>query len=395
MKQVVEISKEEIADFLQRVYANEKVKNYVQQCSSLDKAENLNDMFGDFLVNYAVSTADFSDQSISVLADEIGKTYLNAKTYISREDVFLKAVVPHMLDIVAAQLDIKNPHSVQDLALIASAVESQNKSNRFSTHSFNGALFDEVDKNGLDISKEKFVDELNLLARYGLATPFRKGELLVCELSYASFGYLHKNPERIYMTFKGLQKQGNDQTLREYLLEGLTQQLQELACDDQKKKELFDIGKKIVEYYTSSNDVCMAVLKNRNKTSNPTLFSLEFMLNNLSGIVFKIPLSIRKNLPQKEFASACREKNVEAVDRMLQEWVKAYPEISSTIEKAKEDAFVDALCSAALNNFSNAYADGHIVPNGRLERNDFALAKFEDAVKTYPTLHKEAPTKQI
>ncbi len=384
MEIVKKFSKEQIADFLQRIYTNDKVKEIVSKATNVDKAEDLNDKIGEFLIHFAISTGDMSDESISSIAEKVGNTYLNSTTYLSRKDLFRKTVAPVIIDKVAKDLDLKSPYSLQDLILISFNIKLQNSNNHFSTHSFNGALFGEVNSNGFDISKEPFVNEFNLLAKYGLTTPFKKGDLYVCELSYASFGYLHRNPEKLYMALTGVKKQKDNQTQHDFLMECLVENIKELNIDNQKKNELLFAGKKIIDFYTTSNKVCMAIIEKPSVVS--FISPKDVILNNLCALPRNSKIKL---LNKKEFLNACIEKRVDDVEKILDEWEKDFPDSKSMIEKEKENAVFKYLTKYALNNFSTAYADGYVVKDGKLARDDFALACFDDSVKLYPQQHKE------
>lgn len=386
MEVIKEISQEEMSKFLERIYENEDVKTAIFQSKNLPKAKLLTDYIGEFLVHYAVSTGDFSDEKISYLATHIAKEYESA-SYIKKDELFDKTVAPVMIWQVAKDIGAKQPLSLQDMALVLYNIELQNKNNQFYTHSFNGALFDEVNQNGLDISKELFTDEFKLLSQIGISTPFATGKLLLCELSYASFGYLHSNPERIYMAFGGsIANQKDWQTQQEYLTECLFEKIEKSGLDETRKKEMLQTGKKIIDFYTKSDNVCMAVKKQANVGIRSTS-SQNFFFNNLSALGMNLPYKISKQLETKKFSDACRAKDFDKVEQILQEWTNQFPEIAPIIEKEKMNSFSYALRMSALNNFSTALADGKEVQGGKLRRSDFALSNFVDPVKTFPREH--------
>lgn len=387
MDKIIKISQDEMAQFLEKIYNSVVVRQQIANCPSLAKADDLSDYIGEFLVHYAVSTGDLSQGAIDRLAQSIAKTYNGAKN-ISKDELFFSTAGAAIVDKVAQGLGMKSPFSLDDYSLILMNIEMQNKSNRFSTHSFNGALLEEVDKNGLDISKELFKDEFAQLQKIGAKTTFKTGKLNVCELSYASFGYLHRNPERVFMAFSGEERQKDDQTQREFYTQGLKNLAEKSALGQQEKQQVVQAGERVIDFYTSSDKSCMAII--REKEISPSSSTAQnLLMNGLGGVAYKIPIKVRQQLDTDEYRQAYQAKDVGKIGEILQQWANEHPEIEPTLQQQMEKSFYDALKFGALNNFSNSYADGYDIADGKLERDKFAIASFVDPVKVYPKQHQQ------
>ena len=248
------ISKEELASYIELFSKNNSFKEAVIEETYSATKTNC-DMLSDFLVRYAISTGDLSLQSIENISKDFAEK--NREMNKERENISLleiqkqdekrtrknrlfdSVVSERIIESYATQFGIKTPISSHNIAKIINAIAIQNGLCKFHTHSFAGALYDDVSKNGLDISREYFNEEFKSLNKL-TNSPYKIGKLCYCELSQASFDYLHMSPERLWMALAGGEKQHNGETKKEFAVRLLLQKLENSSLANEEKRKIYE-----------------------------------------------------------------------------------------------------------------------------------------------------------
>lgn len=304
------ISQEEMSKFLQNVAQSNILKEIMVKCNNLklSKTEIYNFFFKS-LIHYALSTGDLSKLSINNLGIKFKNNLdmLTIKKYsngidIQKENIMSDIVVPEILNYWTNSLKIKQPISFKDLSTILIQIKEQNLKNSFKTHSFNGALEEQIRENGLNIKQEKFSTEFSILSEIS-DTPYQKGILFECELSQASIGYLHKSPEKMWMIlgkyFTG--KQEDNESDRDFAYRLLNNLLEKTNATKDKKQQYFQAGKKIIDFYTSSPKRCIAVRKEELlNISVDSFFINKILLTHIKTAFLKLPSKLLSNLTKEE-----------------------------------------------------------------------------------------------
>lgn len=406
--ELVDISEYEMADYISRAFSAESVKQMLRKEDTIGLSEDLFQKFGNILQAYASATGDLSDKSINSLANDLSKHKdilrqpYDRKTKLDGEKIyFSKYVMPKIIENYAMRMKIEQPLSLSDACKILAAVETNCKNNCFRTHSFNGALLPEIKKNGLDIHKEMFVEEFNILSSADMRQPYQKGNLLFCELSKASFGYALRAPERLFMSLhRPDSEQKKDQSTNEFLTQRLQDNLSEnsnLSSND--KQKVFTAGKKIIDFYFGEhNKSAIAFIKLKHspvsaaseKYKRMYSLSLSYSLSNsLSKFLDKNNDSTMKEDYKKAVEAFKADKNTQKLFDFVDKFNKKYPE-NDILKRETEQFMIDSMTTFALNNFSyNGNADGYIIDSGKMPRDQFALAEFDNPIDVYVQYHKK------
>ena len=407
--EIVSISADDMADFMSRAFSSDSVRKMLEEEDSLYHAEELFQKFGNVLQAYASATGDLHDDSIKSLAEDmqkhkdiLRKPFDNSKKLEAEQIYFGKYVMPKIIDFHCKKNNISQPLTISDTLKVMAAVENNSKNNRFKTHSFNGSLLPEIKKNGLDISKEMFKEEYGVLASANMMQPYQKGNLLFCELSKASFGYALRAPERLVMSLSRYgHEQQNDQTTNSYLLEAIEKKLSENEnLSESDKQKVFAAGKKIVDFYFGEhNKSAIAFVKDAvsYEPVKPEKYA-GLLASRFSTYRFSSQLTTFLNQSNdtelsEKYTSAVAEfrqnKNSAPILKIADDFERKYPD-SNLFRDETEIFKIKYMSEYGLNNFTyNGNADGYKIAGGKLSRDEFALAEFDNPVSVFVDYHKK------
>ncbi|MBO7555772.1 MAG: hypothetical protein J6T72_00005, partial [Alphaproteobacteria bacterium] len=401
--EIINISQKEMADYFSRAFSNSSFKKMIREEESLYRAETLFQKFGNILQAYASATEDLSDKTIDVLANDMMEhkdilflSYDDRRKISADQNYFGQYVMPKIINLIGDKMGLKEPHSVNDLCNIMAEVATNCKNNKFLTHSFNGALLPSIKQNGLDISKEMFIDEYALLSSAKMEQPYHKGNLLFCELSKATFGYSLGSPERLRHSLTSYnRKQQNDQSTNEFLTLSLQDRLDEnKTLSDAEKQKVFAAGKKMIDfYYGKTNKSAIAFIKPETEYERISPEKIKQRLcRNLSYSSYKNP--INSFLTEKgdselseKYATALenfnKNENTSGLISFIDDFNAKYPE--NTVIKDKVTIFaIKDMTEFGLNNFEyNGFADGHKIEGGKMSPEQFSIAEFENPVDVF------------
>ena len=396
------ISKEELASYIELFSKNSSFKEAVVEETYSATKTNC-DMLSDFLVRYAISTGDLSLQSIENISKDFliknhemnkqreNKTLLE----IQKEDekrtrknrLFDSVVSNKIIECYTTQFSIKAPISSHNMAKIINAIAIQNGLCKFNTHSFAGALYDDVSKNGLDISREYFNEEFKSLNKL-TNSPYKIGKLCYCELSEASFDYLHMSPERLWMALAGGEKQCNGETKKEFAVRLLLQKLENSSFTNEEKNKIYTDTIKMIDFYCNTDDVCMAIMEE--KYEKPLLF--DYTNSIMNEIIFRLVNKI-----PKEYITQLKEikddKNIQnpliKIEQILNEVNQISEESAKVVNDVKNDIMFESLTKRCLNNYENVNANGYEAEGGKISIDQMAIAKFPDISQEFGKVNEE------
>ncbi|MBP5161349.1 MAG: hypothetical protein ILP11_04845 [Alphaproteobacteria bacterium] len=401
--ELIDISEHEMADYIERAFSAASVKQMIREASNLFQSTELFRKFGNILQAYASATGDLSDQTINSLAKDLRENQAilrqadDKDTKLEGQQIYFgKYVMPRIIDIYVDKMEIKKPISLFDACKILAAVDANSHHNRFRTHSFNGALLPEIQKNGLDITKELFRDELAILASAGMTQPYQKGNLLLCELSAATFGYALQAPERLKISLtRPVEQQRDDQSTNEFLTQLLQANVSERTnLSDADKQKVFAAGKKMVDFYFGEHDKsAIAFIKEKpyDTPVNPSKYE-ERLGVHLSAFPVSMCLNsfFKKNNDltmyedyKKAVEAFKTNKDISKLCDFVDKFNTKYPN-SDILKKTTKAFIIKQMTDFGLNHFShNGNADGFKVDGGKLPRDKFALAVFDNPIAVY------------
>ena len=386
-----DISEHDLADYIERLYSNRDFHDALFQAENIDKCRYYTNILSEIMVKYAISTGDLSMDNVKEIVNNVMNNR-NKKRYNNPDEMkidrFNDSAYPCIVEYWKKKLG-RNDDSLQTTIDIVTAVSIQNRLNGFLTHSFNGALENNVRENGLNIHNEMFKENYQELLKVS-ADHYRVGELLFCELSEATYGYMHKSPERLWMKLNMDFKQNVDESLREYGYRCLD----ELLPDDDQKDIKESVGE-MVDFYTSNDNSCIAIRK-RNTAIDDGYAQKEMeRLSSLAKFGLNLPFTITRKIPKElkdKYLQTLRDKNstLNDIEILLDEMSNVSEEVREDINKIKAAAGVTLMCKWGIANYlHNGNVDGYRVEGGKLSNKEFALASFKNPVNVYIECHKE------
>lgn len=399
------LSERDMADYFERAFNNNHVQDMIRTSSSLSSVKSNFQNFGNILQAYVSSTGDISDEMIEKLVSDFEKhsdkisSRVNSDKLDGAQLYFAEYVMPHIIKHHRPDYDNQQKLSLEETSDILRKIRLNCRNNRFKTHSFNGALLDNVKKNGLNIHREMFKNEYATLENAGLFQPYQKGNLLFCELSKATFGYALYAPERLFMSVCPSEGQKDTQFISEYLSEGLSQRLSEKKLSPEAYQKAFDAGEKMVDFYFGQNK--NSGIAFMSDSPNIVTQDKEYCPNELTyafnDYFFKSKLKDfcdKNNNPSlyESFTAALDEiKNAKKFTKMdvcIKKFDAQYPD-SHLFEKPVHNAVIKAVTNSCLNNFTyNGNADGYRIDGGKLDTEEFSVATIPNPVDLYVARQK-------
>lgn len=398
--EILDISAEEMADYLTRAFSRPETKDMLTSAQSLSEAERRYKTLGNILQAYASATGDLSDKTIGVFAQEMAENaellkepYDNNRKLSAEQKYFGKFVMPKIVKIHAQRLGLSEPLSYADSCKVLASVEAQSKNNTFKTHSFNGALLPEIKQNGLDIGKEKFHDEFAVLRQAGMYQPYQTGNLLFCELGKSTFGYSLRAPERIVMSLSTATGQQKDnQTVGEFLHQNLSENLQQKTeLSEAEKSQVRVAAEKIIDFYFGKEQkAAIAVVKDKGEHVTAAE-KYEPRLGSQFGALLGMRIEgfCRQNKDEasvrqyQEAVAAFKEgQQLDKLEKFARDFTEKYPE--GPLKGVFETFMTKNMSEFGLNNFTyEGNSDGYRVPSGKLAPEKFAVAEFENPINVY------------
>ena len=376
--------------FLNNIITNENMANYMAMVFELEELHNgycrepkMADFtfreVGNYLAKYYISTGDSSIESAKTLVE----MYLEHGS----DDFVKKHYMPFCEDTIAKELNIDGSR-ITDLSSrirIHDFIAERNANNRFFTHCFPGALYDEVNENGLNIHKEMFKEEYKELGKC-FKTAFQTGNLNYCELSAASLSYATMGmPERAKFSIGGNihQEMGEsryDACLRA-LKENLSKEVEKGHIVQAEYDKLQEAGTHIIDFYCDNPMGCVAFFRKGIAEDTPRDAARRIniegrYISEIKGLssAFRGTF-IEKVLKDVEDENKQNPGNeINNYQKAINTIVDIMPEFRGTID----DVFSYNFGKHEVANLQyGGFADGYVIEGGKLDRNDFAITKFE------------------
>lgn len=391
------ISPIEMSKYVEQIFHNNKVLNFIGNSETPDKGSQYYETIAHILTNYYILTNDNSVETIEFIAE-------TASTVGPQDDkeFFKQFILGKVLNLYASKLGQSSINLI-NLPKIFALIKGNCSNNAFYTHSFSGALYDEINANGLDINKEKFKPEYETLSKL-YKTPFMKGKLNYCELSRATWSYAYGGPERLNYSIGGVIKPQEPGETKHALYErslttNLQKALSEGKINEQEYQNMYRSGMTMIDFYHKQKDICVAFFKFRSKEFNISeteeyytnlfLRNISYFNNHLTSRMYNSK-ELRLQKPQittinndfskvKELISKTQDSSekLQIYNSFFTALQTQYPELSPTINDIITNIIVEIITSYLMRNYlRNGNADGYYFDNGTLPRNYFAIAKF-------------------
>ena len=400
--EIEKLSKEDISSYFEMAYNNPVVKDMLNNSSSLSRATSNFQYFGNILQAYVTATGDMSEEMVEKLATDFikysDKIYQAPKRNQKMEGMqvfFADHVLPSIMQHHMQKQNMKEPLSWEQTALVLKSIGLNCANNRFHTHSFNGALLDEIRTNGFDIKKELFQEEYETLRKVGLYQPYQTGNLLFCELSKASFGYALYAPERLVYSLGGdAYSHKEPYSANEHFTEKFQEHLAAKNLSPEEYRKAYSAGKKMLDFYFRENQKSVIAFKSVStdvitKESDFTHSELRYALTDYTLKTKIDRICTNDNHPelQKQFTEAVEEikqsNKYEKMDVFIAEFQKLYPD-NKMFQEIYPNAVVMAVTKGCLNNFvHNGNADGYKEYSGKLGTDKFSLSVIPNPVDQY------------
>ena len=391
---IVIFNEADMVDVIESIFNSSKINELVDSSENYNiSQDNAINIVAELIVHYACATGDIGQTKINQLIQDCidnidtlsNRKYIGTNQPVNKKQkMFEKTVYQYIEKYWRKKLNISG-NSLEDIEKIATAVQTQCFNNKFQTHSFNGALADMVEKDGLDISREVFAEEYRMLSKIS-QTPYSKGELYFCELGAGTFGYMHKSPERFWLTIDGGLKREKGENIKDYAIRNfkalLLKHKQNLS--EEEFSNMYNAGRRMIDFYCDTAEVCVAVRKvsenilDNFDTSNLIVLKAKRLLSSM-------PLKQKIKLPKNFIVELNKIPNDKdgliQLSTILNQYQQIDEELKNAIEEIKVQIMQTVMEEGALNNFSyEGNLDGHRVNGGKLARKDFALAIVVDPV---------------
>lgn len=416
----------DVADYFGAAFNSDKMQKIITEASSLSKAGSYYKEAARMLLGYLEATGDTSSQGwgkilddFALYKDEAGKGYDNKTGTEAWEKCFGTYVMPEILRFQLKKQNLDGLDEEQKLTKALEATFLQGMATKFYTHAFNGALGDDIKRDGLDISKEKFVEEYALFQKYGLQQVYKKGVLCVADMTPQGLEYALGVPERLSNTLNhcGAERQNNE-TRREFLsraLEGTLQQKTELSPNE--KVSLRQAGQKMIDFYTSKPGRQASIAFIKDDVPQPDAENLArfcqsaqrtFMMTFQKGVsryatelkrLINDDEGLKTQLAEIAQSQTGDDKLIGKICRFCVDLNRRYDNVPKPLKMQSENNFLsipvikDGLSRVisvhCLYNFAHGgYADGYEVPNGKIPAEKMSICSFDNPYDAYAIAQK-------
>lgn len=391
-----EITPTEMANYIEKVFNNRVVLNNLSNTQTIGAASGIYLQLAQVLNFYYRLTCDDSTKVIENVSELISANCFQG--YREFFDEYIYDLVVTKYQKVLGKPELK---TLRDKILMLSLMSANMKKNDFCAHAFNGALYDEINRDGLDIKKEKFQKELESLSKVFPVT-FSIKNLNYTKIAYNTWDYIY-GPERVKNAIGGTcLKREDDETTYDYykrnLINNLKSKLAEgkITVDD--FEELYKNGMKIIDFYFKQKDVRIAFFKLGSQSPN---YLSEYSI--ISDRIMKNLLAINRDLNNKisekkftvtkpgiiegffnelEQIRLNNQLSIEGKMILLQNLYdkieKEYPEFYQILNETTDKILKDYLHLFIIRGYTRGgNADSLCIESGELPRNQIGIAKFK------------------
>lgn len=385
-----------ITDYLNNIYNSNAFKSMFG--IDFDENQTLFEVVSGDILKYVIATRNFDFENIEWIINQAKnmKKDLTVDKLSGNNMFFNEIIIPKIY------ADLKQKHCSESNDIIENmntilAILSENvNENGFFTHSFNGALIESIEKNGLDISQELFKEEYATLEVLG-KTPWTKSNLCLTDPSKTSFVYCTLSPEKLYAgPLKGTQdveRDPKDKTDADFLLRKFRYAVENKKCftsddygkanDEIEGKKLKDIlsaeeynklieaGEKICNFYGKASNAGIALIPKKKVKKTTT-----FKANIETSVILKLSFSELNNLNEenKLLINLYKDDMKNLIDNSKILFECVLPDISADPEFYR-DVITSSFKSSVNQIFGNEAQAGWgvVVESGKVPREDFEI----------------------
>ena len=383
----INISSENMQEYMNKVFNSNFFREYIGKSSIL--GDSAFHELGNLLAKYYISTGDNSIESARTIVDE----YASAED----KDEYKQTQYLKRIEISVSKILTKDRNNIADRIEILNYIYLRNKVNQFYTHCFPGALYEEVSENGLDISKEFFLEELSILTQNdgNLRSSFKTGKLCYCELSSASLSYAIKGlPERVSYAIGGIDEKyvSECSSFYDLTMKSFESYLEKYKNNPEKYEIMYSAGIKLINFYCKNSNACVAIFKDKNPIDVSSNFISKILERDLPTIISKaIDNFGLKNTTIEEIFIEGRKKakeehqnTFEIYDEIIRKIKEYIPESADVLNQEIDNTFYHNMRKSAIKNLEyGGMADGYEVPSGKMERTEFEIVRFERPYDMY------------
>ena len=200
---------------------------------------------GNHLINYAIATRDFSTQGFEKLLSKFN------------EESTGKHIATYLKETMTIPSQANN---IEIMEYILAEVEKNCYDLGFATHTFNAALIDAIDKDGLDSSKEMFQEHFETLTPYA---KIYKTSLRLTAASNTTFDYANDSPERFMMTvLSSYLDRESGETTEQYYKRRFNRGLEQETFNAEDKARIKKAGTELIEFYGQPKTAGVAIIPN-------------------------------------------------------------------------------------------------------------------------------------
>lgn len=353
MKDIKLITPLEITKEIESIFKDQLFLDKIKNAKTIEEKENIHNIIPTIL-----------------LYDYI----INGKK--NRENIIIKYKNETILDFYKKNL-IPNFVSINNIKIdnMLSYIETNYlnySSNRFYTHSFSGALFNDINEYGLDIEKEKFKKEYEILNEI---IPNKENKLSYNDLSPYSFINAYTSPIRLTSMIP--YELELNKSLYDSLEESLINKIMELNISN---SDLYlSTSARILKYYFKQNKICIAVFRKEKTIKNNSSYIRKIFIEKISSYKDYLKKNIKIN--KKEYD---RVRYIDECTKTINEKLKMYEELfndiylnridlRNSIENHFNTIISDIIVNyCMLNNIKN-YTTNEVIP-----RSNIAIARINN-----------------
>lgn len=394
----MKIKKEELAEYISRAFDNEYIKLLTQDSKS--RAELLEQLtnLSRFIFAYVTSTGDLSQESLNTILYDF---VIHKNEPLSLDKYFGNYIFPLIENKYKKDHGIEGPLSLIDYNNIYKEMSVNSNSNKFFTHSFSGALFNDISEKGLDAKSEKFKDEFRFLSYFGFKTPYARGKLHITELSYQTMGYALQPSEmaRMVLTSHTDLKEEDSETSLEYY-HRVIENLELKNCDEENLETIKDYLTDISNFYFSNDKSCIAVIEGDNKREYDDSISpfIDTFYNRYEYQKLLESDETFRTMYEKTDTALRNygDKGVEILEIFANYMHTKYQGSRETaiLDQTIKDMFLKNVTTFAIKHFEVANGEGYVVESGHISPDKFAIATIPNPLIYYPE-HKKGPKIEI
>ena len=379
------LTKEDITKYIESTFSSNTYINIIKKCNDRNLALLFYRNIGKILMSYITSSGDLSKES----AIKIMESYYEYISANRKEFRVSEYYVQNVIPLTLEKLGYDNKKLTTNKILeIEKHIALIYNNNRFYTHSFNGALYNNVNNYGLDINHELFNEEFLSLMKLTGQTPFKSGNLFYTELGEHSFQYASKSPEKLGMMLTTDIEHEDDETLEQYYRRCLEKRLSLSTLSESDKSIIKESVNKLLNFYYGQHKSCIAVFKGEDYNNVPDYIStLYTCFLSLRSKIYSLlrddnELKTKYQIVEESLKKASPD-SIKLFDDFKKYFIDKYPNNKSINEMLNKQISytITNLAIPILTHDGNG--DGYVVASGKINRDLISIATIDNIYDLY------------